>query len=87
MRLPRPPWTAPCAAQVADDVRLHVELPVGEMLDQHGLQQGLVRRRDGDQGQRPQARAQVGQGDSSSPGGAREVSSIDSLRSRARFSR
>ena len=77
-----------CKRNVADHVRLHRQLPVGEVLDQHGLEQRLVGRLDGDERQRPQARAQVGQARRRvRPAGTREVSSIDSLCSRTRLSR
>ena len=68
--------------------RLDVELAIAEELDQHGLEQGLVGRLEGDDGERAQARAQVGHADTRGrPAAAREVSSTDSRLSRARFSR
>ena len=71
--------------QVADEGRLHGQLPVGELLDQHGLEQRLVGLLDGDDWERAQGERRSGSATASSPGGAREVSSIDMRRSRARL--
>ncbi len=46
--------------KIVDHRRLDVELAIGEELDQHRLQQGLVGRLHLHDRQRPQARAQIG---------------------------
>ena len=56
-----PPSTAPCAGQIFDDRGSTLSWRSAEELDQHGFQQGLVGRLDRDDGERAQARAQVGQ--------------------------
>tara|TARA_Y100000813_G_C24157224_1_gene350297 strand:+ start:1603 stop:1956 length:354 start_codon:yes stop_codon:yes gene_type:complete len=48
--------------QIGHDFGIDPQLPVGEMLDQQGRQQGIVRRRDLDRCGALQARGQVRQG-------------------------
>ena len=70
-----------------DDLRLDRQLPVGEQLDEHGAQQGVVGRLDAGQRRLPQPRAQVGQVRCQSPGSVRAVTSTWKRCSRARLSR
>ncbi len=49
--------------EVVDHLGRNAELPVGEVLDQHGFQQVVAGFGDPDHGQRAEARTQVGQGD------------------------